>query len=129
VITVVSPVSVLFKGLHTAANTGLGGAETKNTKESNKPNLNTEFIEWFVGLCDAEANFLVRVRKDKFDKIIGFEFVFRISLHIDDINVLKYIQTKLGCGSIQSSRNTKVLIISKLEDLEKILFPIFDFFL
>lgn len=113
-----------------ANSTELGAAniQTKNKKELNRPNLTTEFIEWFIGLCDAESNFLCRVRKDKLQKIIGFEFVFRIALHIDDIEVLKYIQTSLGCGSIQSHRNTKVFRISKLEDIEKILFPIFDFF-
>ena len=67
-------------------------ANVKNIVESNKPKFNTEFIEWFVGLCDGEANFLIRVRKNKLGQIIGFEFIFRIALHIDDIEVLKYIK-------------------------------------
>ena len=103
-------------------------ANVKNIVESNKPKFNTEFIEWFVGLCDAEANFLIRVRKNKLGQIIGFEFIFRIALHIDDIEVLKYIQKTLNCGTIQLDRNTYVLKISKLEDIESILFQIFDLF-
>lgn len=42
-----------------------------------------EFVEWFVGLSDAESNFLIRVRKNKKQEVIGFEFVFRIALHKD----------------------------------------------
>lgn len=68
------------------------------------------------------------MRKDQINQIIGFEFVFRIALHNDDIKVLEYIQTSLGCGSIKSDRNTKVFTLSKLEDIEKILIPIFYYF-
>lgn len=52
------------------------------------PSINTEFIEWFVGLCEAESNFLIRIRKNESGGVIGFEFVFRIALHIDDRKVL-----------------------------------------
>lgn len=68
------------------------------------------------------------MRKDKLGQIKGFEFIFRIALHIDDINVLKYIQTTLNCGTIKLDRNTYVLRISKLVDIANILFPIFDLF-
>jgi len=33
-----------------------------------------------VGICEAESKFLCRIRKNKEGEIIGFEFVFRISL-------------------------------------------------
>ena len=52
-------------------------ANVKNIVESNKPKFNTEFIEWFVGLCDAEANFLI-LRKNKLGQIIGFEFILEL---------------------------------------------------
>ena len=68
------------------------------------------------------------MRKDKLGQIKGFEFIFRIALHIDDIEVLKYIQTTLKCGIVQLDRNTYVLRISKLEDIKHILFQIFDLF-
>ena len=112
-----------FKNIALAPGPGAGRGV-----ELNKPKFNTEFIEWFVGLCDAESNFLIRVRKDKLSQIKGFEFIFRIALHIDDIEVLKYIQTTLKCGIVQLDRNTYVLRISKLEDIKHILFQIFDLF-
>jgi hypothetical protein len=92
-----------------------------------KPKIKDEFIEWFVGICEAESNFTIRVRKDK-EKIIGFEFVFRISLHKDDLNALELIKTTLGCGIIISDRNTLVFRISELKDIEKILIPLFEQF-
>lgn len=52
--------------------------------ERRKPSIDSSFIEWFVGLCEAEFNFLIRKRKNKLGLVIGFEFVFRIYLHKDD---------------------------------------------
>lgn len=48
-------------------------------KELPESSLNTKFIEWFVGLCEAESNFLIRTRKNGEGKVSGFEFVFRIT--------------------------------------------------
>lgn len=50
------------------------------TKELPELSLNTKFIEWFVGLCEAESNFLIRTRKNEKEEVSGFEFVFRITL-------------------------------------------------
>nr|YP_010218653.1 LAGLIDADG endonuclease [Morchella brunnea]UBU98516.1 LAGLIDADG endonuclease [Morchella brunnea] len=46
-----------------------------------KPSINLGFIEWFVGISEAESNFICRVRKNKEGVVTGFEFVFRIALH------------------------------------------------
>lgn len=86
-----------------------------------------KFIEWFVGLCEAESNFLIRKRKYK-DEVTGFEFVFRIVLHIDDIKVLEYIKNTLNCGRLSIERDTCVFAISKISDIEAILLPIFERF-
>ena len=64
-------------------------------KESFKSSLDLKFIEWFVGLCEAESNFLIRARKNEKEEVSGFEFVFRISLHKDDCDVLEYIKNIL----------------------------------
>ena len=53
------------------------------------------FIEWFVGLCDAESNFLIRIRRNEKEEVSGFEFVFRIALHRDDRKILEYIKDTL----------------------------------
>jgi LAGLIDADG endonuclease len=58
--------------------------------------------------------------------LLGFEFLFRISLHKDDLKVLEFIQNNLKCGKIRSDRNTYVLIISSLIDIETIIIPLFE---
>jgi hypothetical protein len=50
-------------------------------RELPKSSLDIKFIEWFVGLCEAESNFLIRTRKNEKEEVSGFEFVFRITLH------------------------------------------------
>lgn len=93
-----------------------------------KLSMNTTFIEWFVGLCEAESNFLIRGRKNKEGEIVGFEFVFRICLHKDDRKVLEYINNTLGCGRLNTERNVLVFTISQLSDIETILIPLFEKF-
>jgi hypothetical protein len=68
------------------------------------------------------------VRKNKEGEVVGFEFVFKISLHKDDRNVLEYIKSTLGCGRLNSERNTLVYTISQLSAIETILIPLFEQF-
>src|SRR5690606_2602101 len=104
-------------------------SQEQSSKENNKkPKIDKEFIEWFVGFSDAESNFLCRVRKNKEGIIIGFEFLFRISLHVDDKNVLEHIKATLGCGRISSDRNSLTFIISRIEDIKEVLIPLFEEF-
>lgn len=51
-----------------------------------------EFKEWFVGFCDGESNFNVYIRKDKQYVI---QFMFKIELHIDDIQVIYFLKERL----------------------------------
>ena len=82
-----------------------------------------------VGLCDAESNFLIRIRRNEKKEVSGFEFVFRIALHQDNRKALEYIKYTLGgCGRLNTERNTLVFSISKLSDIETILIPLFDEF-
>ena len=71
---------------------------------------------------------MIRVRKNKQGLVVGFEFVFRISLRKDDSKVLDYIQNTLGCGRLSADRDTSVFTISQLSDLETILIPLFEQF-
>lgn len=64
------------------------------------------------------------VKKDQ--SVQGFEFIFRIALHIDDLKVLKLIQDKLNCGKIRRDRNTYVYLVSSLIDIEKVIIPLFN---
>jgi hypothetical protein len=92
-----------------------------------KPSINSEFIEWFVGISEAESNFLCRARKNE-GVVVGFEFVFKITLHIDDRNALEYIKATLGCGRLNTERNVLVFTISQLSDIKNILIPLFEQF-
>lgn len=68
------------------------------------------------------------MRKNKEGEVVGFEFVFKISLHKDDRNVLEYIKSTLDCGRLNSERNTLVYTISQLSAIETILIPLFEQF-
>lgn len=92
------------------------------------PTIDIKFIEWFVGICEAESNFLCRVRKNKEGEVIGFEFVFRIILHKDDWKALELIKSTLGCGRLNTERDTLVFTISQLSAIETILIPLFEQF-
>lgn len=95
------------------------------TKEEYKFSNEDTFYDWFRGFCDAESNFTIRLRKRN-NKLSGFEFLFRITLHTDDLGTLKLIQEKLNCGKIRKDRNTYVLIISSLKDIETVILPLFE---
>ena len=92
------------------------------------PKSRPEFIEWFVGLCEAESNFLVRIRKNEEGGVSGFEFIFRIYLHRDDRKTLEYIKDTLGCGRLNTEREVLVFTISQLSDIESVLIPLFEKF-
>ncbi|WP_431999002.1 LAGLIDADG family homing endonuclease [Streptomyces fungicidicus] len=81
-----------------------------------------------MGLCEAESNFLIRTRKNEKGEVGGFEFVFRIALHIDDRKILEHIKDVLACGRLNTERNTLVFTISQLSDIERILIPLFEKF-
>lgn len=97
-------------------------------KELPESSLNINFIEWFVGLCEAESNFLIRTRKNAKEEVSGFEFVFRITLHQDDVKVLEYIKNTLKCGRLNTERDVLVFTVSQLNDIETVLIPIFEKF-
>nr|YP_009744358.1 hypothetical protein [Xylaria hypoxylon]QIE13214.1 hypothetical protein [Xylaria hypoxylon] len=58
-----------------------------------------EFYRWFVGFADGESNFIIVFQKDSNGDISGASFRFSIELHIDDLNTLKYIKSKLNIGN------------------------------
>jgi len=73
-----------------------------------------EFAHWFSGFCDAEGCFYISNTGN------NFTFVFKIKLHIDDIEVLQYIQQRLGIGRITVYKNEVIFTISRSEDLPTI---------
>lgn len=78
---------------------------TGGTKES-------AFLEWFSGFVDAEGSFSI-----SFDR--GYvRFRFKISLHIDDIEVLNLIKSKLGVGIvIRENHNYCSFVVQKFDEI------------
>lgn len=94
------------------------GVESEKTRS-----LSPEFIEGFAGFVDAEGLFAVYLTSTGNPKIS-----FRITLHKDDLGALKFIQKELGAGVIRLEGDTYVYYLIKSEDIENILFPVFDSF-
>jgi hypothetical protein len=85
-----------------------------------------EFYTWFVGFSDAESMFgIFPLLNDKKTKIETFSFRFIIGLHKDDLNALNYIKDKLGFGYVYANKDTQRFIVSKKEDLNRLI-SIFD---
>ena len=83
-------------------------------KGSSRPNK--DFLHWFSGFTDAEGNFLV---------VIDRQYVklrFKINLHIDDIEVLYIIKSKLGFGRVieESKRNSCSFIVEDSLSINKL---------
>lgn len=66
----------------------------------NNNNNNNKFLTWFVGFCDAEANFqttfVKRINKKGQLTSYGIKYGFYIGLHEQDKPLLEYIQQKLN---------------------------------
>lgn len=94
------------------------GSSLKNKLPSSR-----EFIEWFVGFTDAEGCFSI-VKDNKGGNI---SLRFTIELHIDDIEVLYKIAKNLGAGSVlrKKTRDSAIFTISKFEDINSVLIPLF----
>ena len=71
----------------------------KKSEVSNPDNLrlagvSDDFLFWFSGFTDAEGNFLIILDRD------FVKFRFKISLHLDDIEVVNIIKSKLKIGIV-----------------------------
>jgi hypothetical protein len=63
--------------------------------------MNTEFGNWFAGLCDGESTFVIRaLHKHQFPTTR-----FEISLRDDDTAVLEYVRDTLGFGQIYTRKH------------------------
>ena len=100
----------------------------KNSNLRTEDNLlkkfSSEFLYWFSGFTDAEGNFLISIDRQY------VRFRFKISLHIDDVEVLNTIKSNLNVGTVtlESSRNRCSYIIQNYEDIKNVICPIFNAF-
>lgn len=98
------------------------------SNSNNNPKDPFNFEEWLVGLVDGDGTFNVYVYPDKNKGT----FTFKISLSKYNAQMLYYIKTKLGVGSVTITSNNSLdknmitFRIRNTKHLKDIIFPIFD---
>lgn len=97
----------------------------KSSAKLEKKNLNdvsVDFLHWFSGFTDAEGSFLISIDRNY------VRFRFKISLHIDDIETLKTIKSKLNIGIIviEKSRNRCSYVIQDFTEIKYVICAIFN---
>jgi hypothetical protein len=90
--------------------------------------IDVKFIEWLVGFSDAEGNFHISLKKFTSTNFIKPQLTFQIGLHINNLNTLKLIQSKLHCGLISKSNNRCNFFVNDIFSIVHVIIPIFDFF-
>ena len=100
----------------------------KNSEVSTTGNLlegvNLDFLHWFSGFTDGEGNFLITLDRQY------IKFRFKISLHIDDVEVLNTIKSHLNIGrvTLEISRNRCSFIVENYADIKNVICYIFKSF-
>jgi hypothetical protein len=87
---------------------------------------NENFLQWFVGFTDAEGNFFINriLKKDGFN-ISSFSFMFKITLHKDDEEVLRFIKDKLGVGGVRLYKDECIFNVTDQKGIA-LLISVFD---
>jgi len=85
---------------------------------SSQSNAPSEFWEWLRGLTDGEGNFYIRRRSTSTPV---YTFKFSIGVHIDDKDMLDFIQKTLGMGKVFTRGNTCQYEVFDLKNIAKII--------
>lgn len=100
-------------------------SKSSNSLNENKPDNSDKelnyFLKWFVGFTDGEGNFLISLDR-------GFiRFRFKISMHIDNIEALNIIKSKLNIGNvtIEKDRNRCSFVVQDFIEIRDVICPIF----
>jgi hypothetical protein len=72
-------------------------SSTRYLSTSKEPNIPAEFLEWLGGLTDGEGNFYIRRRSGGTGV---YSFKFSLDVHLDDKDMLIFIQKTLGLGKV-----------------------------
>ena len=93
-----------------------------DTENSRLSGVSDDFLFWFSGFTDAEGNFLITLDRNY------VKFRFKISLHLDDIEVLHTIKSKLNIGIVivENSRNRCSFIVENYTDIKNVICPLFN---
>ncbi|KAF8572530.1 hypothetical protein K439DRAFT_1321906, partial [Ramaria rubella] len=75
------------------------------------------FLQWFTGFTDVppgpEGSFIISLPK----KSNQVHFIFKITLHIDDINVLHIIKNKLKIDNIYCFKHTASFQVHSFKEI------------
>ena len=74
-----------------------------------------------------EGNFNISLRNLKDNKYNSLLLTFQIGLHIDDLDVLKFIQRKLNCGHISISGSKCNYFVNDQVSLIYVILPLFNY--
>lgn len=85
----------------------------------------SQFYQWFVGFCDAEASFLLQPVLSSENTIRKVTWIFSIELHKDDLGVLEYIRNNLGIGNIRLYKDKCIYVVTNIEGTHQLI-SIFD---
>lgn len=78
--------------------------------------VSKDFYEWLCGFTDGEGTFIISQRTDS-----TYSFRYQLHLHVDDIDVLYFIQNTLGIGKVSSSGNSAMYRVSSLKELARVI--------
>lgn len=99
-------------------------SDISDTENFRLSDVSDDFLFWFSGFTDAEGNFLITLDRN------FVKFRFKITLHIDDIDVLNTIRSKLKIGRVtaENSRDRCAFTVEKYEDIKNVICPLFKTF-
>ena len=121
-----TPLPLVLNSGNSDLATGLAtGVINYSTKLSvNNSKISGEFLSWFSGFTDGEGNFSIMLDRTY------IRFRFKISLHIDDLEVLNVIKSNLNIGNIivEEKRNSCAFVVQSFSELKDVLCPIFTNF-
>jgi hypothetical protein len=79
-----------------------------------------QFSLWLSGFIDGEGNFQIFLDRNY------LRVIFRIRLHVDDIDTLFKIKEFLEVGKVSIHGSNCLFSISDINDIQRILFPLLD---
>lgn len=85
---------------------------------SSQSNVSKSFNEWLCGLTDGEGNFYIKRRSA--DTSV-YSFKFSIGVHIDDKDMLIFIQKTLGIGKVYTTGKVAQYEVFDLKGVAKII--------
>ena len=98
--------------------------KSNDSKKFNLDSVSKDFLQWFSGFTDAEGNFLISIDRNY------VRFRFKISLHIDDIETLNIIKSKLNIGRVvtEKSRNSCSFVVQDFTEIKHVICALFNKF-